>query len=242
MYGHGILAVSYSRTVPITDDAKVVVAVIAASHQSANTLIKQCLVLPGVVAEVTMIVVVVEEAASMVDVDVATVLTFPVATHEQTEDTTLLGWPKIATKCQQCTMGFVWYNLPGRSTGSRPPSSWAFLRNRPINGELVCSSLFPKKLGMVPVYRVEVSTWVAVMTLIEVKVATVSTTLKLISMYSDKKRTELYQRCICSSGCCHAGASLKLKINRGSRRSDGWGWSLPMSVAQQSICANRYQN
>jgi hypothetical protein len=32
MYGHGILAVSYSRTVPITDDAKVVVAVIAASH------------------------------------------------------------------------------------------------------------------------------------------------------------------------------------------------------------------
>jgi hypothetical protein len=55
-----------------------------------------------------MMVVVVEEATDMVDVDVATVLAFPVATHEQTEDTTLLGWPKIATKCQQRTIGFVW--------------------------------------------------------------------------------------------------------------------------------------
>jgi hypothetical protein len=95
---------------------------------------------------------------------------------------------------------------------------------------------------MVPVYRVEVSTWVAVMTLIEVKVATVSTMLKLISMYSDKKRIELYQRCICSSGGCHAGSSLKLKIDRGFCRSDGWGWSLRMSVAEQSICANRHRN
>ena len=38
-----------------------------------------------------MIVVVVEEAANTVDVDVAIVLVDPVATHEQTEDTTLLG-------------------------------------------------------------------------------------------------------------------------------------------------------
>lgn len=38
-----------------------------------------------------MIVVVVEEAANMVDVDVATLLGIPVATHEQTEGTTLLG-------------------------------------------------------------------------------------------------------------------------------------------------------
>jgi hypothetical protein len=38
-----------------------------------------------------MTVVVVEEAVSTVDVDVATVLRFPVATHEQTEDTMLGG-------------------------------------------------------------------------------------------------------------------------------------------------------
>jgi hypothetical protein len=37
------------------------------------------------------IVVVVEEAASVVDVDVAIVLVVPVATHEQTVDTMLLG-------------------------------------------------------------------------------------------------------------------------------------------------------
>lgn len=38
-----------------------------------------------------MTVVVVEEAANTVDVDVATVLILPVAAHEQTEDTTVLG-------------------------------------------------------------------------------------------------------------------------------------------------------
>ena len=39
----------------------------------------------------TVIVVVLEEAANTVDVDVATVLRLPVATHEQTVDTALLG-------------------------------------------------------------------------------------------------------------------------------------------------------
>jgi len=53
---------------------------------------QQYLALPGVVvAETTVIVVVVEEAASTVDVGVAIVLVIPVATHEQTEDTTLFG-------------------------------------------------------------------------------------------------------------------------------------------------------
>jgi hypothetical protein len=53
---------------------------------------QQCLLLPGVVvAEATVIVVVIEEAVSIFDVDVATVLRFPVATHEQTEDTMLGG-------------------------------------------------------------------------------------------------------------------------------------------------------
>ena len=45
-----------------------------------------------------MIVVVADEVAEIVDVDVATVLGGPVATHEQTRDTTLLGRPRRATK------------------------------------------------------------------------------------------------------------------------------------------------
>jgi hypothetical protein len=39
MYGRGILAVSYTRTVPIADEAKVVLSVMGASHQSANNFI-----------------------------------------------------------------------------------------------------------------------------------------------------------------------------------------------------------
>ena len=90
MYGSGILAVSW--TVPITDEATVVLSVNGAPHQLANTLNQLCLILPGVVvALVIVIVVVLEEAANTVDVDVATVLRLPVATQEHTVDTTLFG-------------------------------------------------------------------------------------------------------------------------------------------------------
>lgn len=131
----------------------------------------------------TVIVVVLEEAANIVDVDVATVLMSPVATQEQTVDTTLLGWPRRATKGQKCTITFVWDYLPGRSTGSRAPSNWAFLRYRTYEGVLMGSSLFPAALPMVPVYRVSVSTCVAVMTLVEVKVVAALVTLSLMSMF-----------------------------------------------------------
>jgi hypothetical protein len=43
---------------------------------------------------------------------------------------------------------------------------------------------------MVPVYKIVVGISVVVMTLVEVKVAIVSTTLKVISMHSDRKWTK----------------------------------------------------
>ena len=137
---------------PFTDETKVVLSVIGASRQSANASVHQCLTLPGVVvALATVIVVVVEEAANMVDVDVATVLSVPVATHEQTEDTTLLGWPKRATKDQRCTMTSVLEYLPGRLTGITSPSIWALRRYGILDGGFMCSSLFPAAVPMVPV-------------------------------------------------------------------------------------------
>lgn len=92
MYGRSILTVLYSRTVPITEEDKVVFSVIGASHQSLDIQIQQRLILPGVVvAEATVTVVVVEDAANTADVVVAIVLDAPVTTHEQTADTMVLG-------------------------------------------------------------------------------------------------------------------------------------------------------
>ena len=64
------------------------------------------------------------------------------------------------------------------------------------------------------------------MTLVEVKVVTVSTTLKPISMLSGERRPKRNRHRIRGSGYRRAGAGLKLEIDRSFRRSDGWGWSL----------------
>jgi hypothetical protein len=77
----------------------VVVSVNGAYRKSANALAQWCSPIPGViVAEPTVIVVVVDKIANTADVDIAVVLGAPVATHEQTADTMLLGWPRMAAK------------------------------------------------------------------------------------------------------------------------------------------------